>query len=159
MECPACQTPNIDGARFCAKCGALLPERAPDGPDPLIGSVVGGRFRITGVLGEGGMGRVYTAEQQMGTKVRKVAIKTLLSEFAKDPKVVERFMRECATVVELEHPNTIKFFDYGKTDAGDLYIAMELLSGVSLEKALQNGALSPERVDRIIGQVAGSLAE
>ena len=157
MQCPACQTPNLDEARFCAKCGSLLP--APAGPDPLVGSIVGGRFRVTGILGEGGMGRVYTAEQQMGTKVRKVAIKTLLNEFAKDPKVVERYMRECATVVELEHPNTIKFFDYGKTDAGDLYIAMELLNGVSLEKALQSGPLPPERVDRIIGQVAGSLAE
>jgi serine/threonine-protein kinase len=157
MQCPACQTPNLDEARFCAKCGSLLP--APAGPDPLVGSIVGGRFRVTGILGEGGMGRVYTAEQQMGTKIRKVAVKTLLSEYAKDTKVVERFMRECATVVDLEHPNTIKFFDYGKTDAGDLYIAMELLSGVSLEKALQNGALPPERVDKIIGQVAGSLAE
>jgi serine/threonine-protein kinase len=157
MECPACQAPNLDEARFCAKCGSLLP--APAGPDPLVGSIVGGRFRVTGVLGEGGMGRVYTAEQQMGTKVRKVAIKTLLTEFAKDPKVVERFMRECATVVDLDHPNTIKFFDYGKTDAGDLYIAMELLTGISLEKALEKGPLSPERVDRIIGQVAGSLQE
>jgi serine/threonine-protein kinase len=159
MDCPACQSPNIDGARFCAKCGALLPEHAPDGPDPLIGSVVGGRFRITGVLGEGGMGRVYTAEQQMGTKVRKVAVKTLLSEYARDAKVVERFMRECATVVELEHPNTIKFYDYGKTDAGELYIAMELLSGQSLEKALEKGPLTADRVDRIVGQVAGSLQE
>ena len=158
MECPACHTPNVDGARFCAKCGALLPAEQTE-VDPLIGTVVGGRFRILGVLGEGGMGRVYTAEQQMGTTTRKVAVKTLLAEFARDPKVVERFMRECATVVELEHPNTIKFYDYGKTDAGDLYIAMELLTGASLEKALEGGALAPDRVDRILSQIAGSLQE
>src|SRR6516164_3255659 len=150
MECPACHTPNIDGARFCAKCGALLPAVQKDEGDPLIGSIVGGRFNITGILGEGGMGRVYNAEQQMGTTIRKVAVKTLLSEYARDAKVVERFMRECATVVELEHPNTIKFYDYGRTDAGDLYIAMELLTGASLEKALESGALQPERVDRIL---------
>ena len=159
MECPACQAPNLDEARFCAKCGSLLPSSAPEGPDPLVGSIVGGRFRITGVLGEGGMGRVYTGEQQMGTKVRKVAVKTLLSQYAKDPQVLARFMRECGTVSELEHPNTIKVFDFGQTDSGELYIAMELLSGVSLEKALQSGPLPPERVDRIIGQVAGSLQE
>jgi serine/threonine protein kinase len=159
MECPACHTPNIDGARFCAKCGSLLPAAQKDESDPLIGSIVGGRFNILGILGEGGMGRVYTAEQQMGTTVRKVAVKTLLSEYARDPKVVERFMRECATVVELDHPNTIKFYDYGKTDAGDLYIAMELLTGVSLEKALEAGALSPDRVDRILSQISGSLQE
>ncbi len=78
MECPACHQPNIDGARFCATCGALLPV-APVEADPLIGAIVGGRFRIIGVLGEGGMGRVYDGEQPMGTSVRKVAIKTLLS--------------------------------------------------------------------------------
>jgi serine/threonine-protein kinase len=159
MECPACHTPNADGARFCAKCGALLPAAQKDESDPLIGSIVGGRFRIMGILGEGGMGRVYTAEQQMGTTARKVAVKTLLSEYARDTKVVERFMRECATVVDLEHPNTIKFFDYGKTDAGDLYIAMELLTGQSLEAALESGPIAPDRVDKILSQICGSLQE
>src|SRR5262245_3898207 len=152
MECPACQAPNLDEARFCANCGSLLPAN-PDGPDPLVGSIVGGRFRITGVLGEGGMGRVYTGEQQMGTKVRKVAVKTLLSQFAKDPQVLARFMRECGTVSELEHPNTIKVYDFGQTNTGELYIAMELLSGQSLEQTLEKGALQPERVDRILGQI------
>ena len=159
MECPACHTPNADGARFCAKCGALLPADQKDEADPLIGAIVGGRFRILGILGEGGMGRVYNAEQQMGTTARKVAVKTLLSEYARDTKVVERFMRECATVVELEHPNTIKFFDYGKTDAGDLYIAMELLTGASLETTLERGPIVPDRVDRVLGQICGSLQE
>src|SRR6185295_12225949 len=70
MECPACHSPNIDGARFCAKCGALLPAAA-EIADPLIGSIVGGRYRITHMIGEGGMGRVYVGEQQMGTSVRK----------------------------------------------------------------------------------------
>jgi serine/threonine protein kinase len=128
--------------------------------DPLIGSIVGGRFRITGVLGEGGMGRVYTAEQQMGTSVRKVAVKTLLSEFARDPQVVARFMRECGTVAELEHPNTIKVYDFGQTPTGELYIAMELLNGQALEQAIEHhGAMAPERVDRIMLQVTGSLQE
>jgi eukaryotic-like serine/threonine-protein kinase len=159
MECPACHTPNNDGARFCAKCGALLPASPTEEADPLIGAVVGGRFRITGVLGEGGMGRVYTGEQQMGTSVRKVAVKTLLSQYARDPQVLARFMRECGTVSELEHPNTIKVYDFGQTNTGELYIAMELLSGKSLEAALERGALPPERVDRILGQVCGSLEE
>ena len=158
MECPACHTPNIDGARFCAKCGALLPA-APETSDPLIGTIVGGRYRITSMLGEGGMGRVYVGEQQMGTSVRKVAVKTLLAEHTKDPEVQPRFMRECGTMSELEHPNTIKVFDYGKTDGGDLYIAMELLSGQELEKALEHGALQPDRVDHIVGQICGSLQE
>lgn len=159
MECPACHTPNVDGARFCAKCGALLPSESTEASDPLIGAIVGGRFRITGILGEGGMGRVYTGEQQMGTSVRKVAVKTLLAQYAKDPQVLARFMRECGTVSELEHPNTIKVYDFGQTNTGELYIAMELLTGESLEKALEGGPLPPERVDRILAQVSGSLQE
>ncbi len=125
----------------------------------MLGSVVGGRFRIIGVLGEGGMGRVYNGEQQMGTSVRKVAVKTLLSQYAKDPQVVARFMRECGTVSELEHPNTIKVYDFGQTNSGELYIAMELLTGVSLEKALESGPLAPERCEKIIAQICGSLQE
>lgn len=160
MDCPACHTLNAEGARFCAKCGTLLPVNAPPEADPLINQVVGGRFRITGVIGEGGMGRVYFGEQQMGTNVRKVAIKVLLAQYAKDPQVVARFKRECGTVSELEHPNTIRFYDFGECPNGDLYIAMELLNGQSLEEALEKGGpLPPERVDRIMGQVCGSLDE
>ncbi|AKT37399.1 serine/threonine-protein kinase [Chondromyces crocatus] len=160
MDCPACHTLNVEGARFCAKCGSLLPVNAPEGADPLINQVVGGRFRITGVLGEGGMGRVYFGEQQMGTSVRKVAVKVLLAQYAKDPQVMARFKRECGTVAELEHPNTIRFYDFGETPTGDLYIAMELLNGQSLEEALEKGGpLAADRVDRIMGQVCGSLEE
>ena len=160
MDCLACYTPNIDGASFCAKCGAPLPKGSPAENDPLIGTIVGGRFRVTGILGEGGMGRVYQGEQQMGTSVRKVAIKTLLAQFAKDPETVARFMRECGTVSELEHPNTIKVYDFGQTNTGVLYIAMELLTGRSLETVLETeGSLAPERADKILAQVCGSLQE
>ncbi len=161
MDCLACHAPNIDGARFCAKCGAPLPVNQTPEADPLIGKQIGGRYRITGILGEGGMGRVYTGEQQMGTSVRKVAVKTLLSQFAKDPQTVARFMREVGTVSELEHPNTIKVYDFGQIEgSGELYIAMELLAGQTLEEILANGQpMNPERVDRIIGQVCGSLQE
>ena len=160
MNCPACETENAEGARYCAKCGALMPVAHVTGADPMIGSVVGGRYRITGLLGEGGMGRVYTAEQQMGTAVRKVAVKTLLEEFSKDPQVVQRFMRECGTVVELEHPNTIKFYDFGQTDAADLYIAMEFVDGKPLNDVIEAaGGMEPRRVIKIMKQMCGSLNE
>jgi serine/threonine-protein kinase len=160
MNCPACDTVNAEGVRFCAKCGALLPIASADTSDPLIGQVVGGRYRVVKMLGEGGMGRVYVAEQQMGTAVRNVAIKTLLQEFSRDPQVHSRFMRECATVVALEHANTIKFYDFGKTDGGDLYIAMELVNGKSLADVIQSvGRMPPDRVDHIMKQICGSLHE
>ncbi len=97
---------------------------------PWVGRVVGGRFRVTRVLGEGGMGVVYEGEQHMGSTVRKVAIKTLDSHLSKDPSVLARFHRECGTVAQLEHANTIKVYDFGAEADGTLYIAMEFVSGV-----------------------------
>ncbi len=160
MDCTACHHANVDGARFCAKCGALLPLPSADAGDSLIGQIVGGRYRVTQLLGEGGMGRVYLAEQQMGTNVRKVAVKTLQTQYAKDSQILARFHRECGTVSELEHPNTIQFFDFGQTPDGQLYIAMEYVQGKSLAQALeQQGPMAADRVLRIFAQVCGSLEE
>jgi tRNA A-37 threonylcarbamoyl transferase component Bud32 len=159
MKCEACQHQNIDDARFCANCGALMPPVVEVGADPMIGQLIGGRYRLTGVLGEGGMGIVYVGEQQMGSTVRKVAIKTLHAHLSKDPSVLARFHRECGTVAQLEHPNTIKFYDFGSTADGTLYIAMEFVAGHSLANVLQHGPLSPERVVKILRQVCGALDE
>ncbi|MEI9951997.1 MAG: protein kinase [Pseudomonadota bacterium] len=159
MKCEACQHQNIDGARFCANCGALMPTLAEAGADPLIGQLIGGRYRVTGVLGEGGMGIVYVGEQQMGSTVRKVAIKTLHAHLSKDPSVIARFHRECGTVAQLEHPNTIKFYDFGSTADGTLYIAMEFVAGKPLADVLLQGPLSVERTIKIMRQVCGALDE
>jgi eukaryotic-like serine/threonine-protein kinase len=157
MECPACGTrQEAPAARFCPACGLEV----PSAPDPFIGKVLGGRFRVQSLLAEGGMGRVYVAEQRMGTTLRRVAIKMLLSEYSKAEHQVTRFLRECSMVTELEHPNTIKFYDYGKTDEGDLFIAMEFVSGESLAALVKRlGRLPPERVDVIMSQICGSLQE
>src|SRR5258708_33970994 len=144
MDCPACHQPNVDGARFCAKCGALLPAATSE-QDSLLGQIVGGRYRIMKMLGEGGMGRVYLAEQQMGTNVRKVAVKTLQAQYAKDQQVLARFHRECGTVSQLEHPNTIQFFDFRQTPSGELYIAMEFVQGQSLSDAMKQAPIPPPR--------------
>ncbi|HEU5077422.1 MAG TPA: protein kinase [Polyangiaceae bacterium] len=159
MKCEACEHENMDGARFCAGCGALLPTEHT-GEDPMVGQLIGGRYRITGVLGEGGMGIVYVGEQQMGSTVRKVAIKTLHQHLSKDASVLARFHRECGTVAQLEHPNTIKFYDFGATEDGTLYIAMEFVEGKPLADIIQaSGALPPDRVVHIMRQVAGALDE
>jgi serine/threonine-protein kinase len=159
MKCEACGHENMEGARFCASCGAILPT-PQEGPDPMVGQLVGGRYRVTGVLGEGGMGKVYVGEQQMGSTVRKVAIKTLHSHLSKDPSVLARFHRECGTVAQLEHPNTIKFFDFGSTQDGTLYIAMEFVAGKPLADVIkEQGALAPDRVIKIMRQTCGALDE
>jgi eukaryotic-like serine/threonine-protein kinase len=159
MQCEACGEANAEGARFCARCGAILPSGVK-GPDPLIGQLLGGRFRVTGVIGEGGMGIVYSGEQQMGSTVRKVAIKTLHSHLSKDPSVLARFHREVGTVAELEHPNTIKVYDFGTTPDGTLYIAMEFVAGRPLSDVIRDEQrLNADRVVKIFRQVCGALDE
>jgi serine/threonine-protein kinase len=74
--------------------------------------------------------------------------------------VLARFHRECGTVAQLEHPNTIKFFDFGATNDGTLYIAMEFVAGKPLADTIaKEGALAPERVIKIMRQVCGALDE
>ncbi len=131
-----------------------------DDENPWIGKVVGGRFRVTRILGEGGMGVVYAGEQQMGSTIRQVAIKTLHKHLSSDPSVLARFHRECGTVAQLEHPNTIKVYDFGAEDDGTLYIAMEFVDGRSLDKVIEeDGPMEPERVVEIMRQVCGALDE
>jgi serine/threonine-protein kinase len=160
MQCPACQTSVDESQRFCPNCGNALSAAGPQGPDPLVGQTLGGKYRVVKLLGEGGMGAVYEGEQPLGTTKRRVAIKTLHPHLSRDPKVKARFEREVGTIAELEHPNTIQVYDFGATQDGILYIVMEFLQGRSLADLLEKeGALPPDRALRIVQQMCGSLGE
>jgi len=160
MKCNTCGSENVEGAHFCATCGATLATPEKTDENGLIGVLVGGRYLVKRVLGEGGMGIVYEAEQKLGSTTRKVALKTLHAHLSHDPSIAARFNRECGTIAQLEHPNTIKVYDFGATPEGTLYIAMEFVAGKSLSQLLQeSGALEPDRVLKIMRQVAGSLEE
>ncbi|MFL5396915.1 MAG: serine/threonine-protein kinase [Myxococcales bacterium] len=125
--------------------------------DALIGRTIGGRYRIVGTVGLGGMGRVYDAVQS--PLDRHVAIKVLLGGHAHDAAFRRRFMLEAAVTSKLTHPNTVTLFDYGEHD-GIYYIAMELLKGRTLSDVVrQEGALSQERAIHIAQQVCRSLSE
>jgi eukaryotic-like serine/threonine-protein kinase len=131
----------------------------PNPDDPWIGQVIGGRYRVISVLGEGGMGRIYLAEQQMGRIARKVAIKTLQPDRAADLTIAKRFNREAETVIRLAHPNTITFYDFGQTPDGTLYIVMEYIKGESVAQVLRAGPMPHERVEHILLQICSSLHE
>jgi predicted Ser/Thr protein kinase len=168
MQCPTCHA-QVDSGKFCAVCGAALPGAAaspggassPDAPsESLVGQTLGAKYKIVALLGEGGMGCVYKGEQQLGTKTRNVAIKTLHPHLSKDPKILARFEREVGTIAELEHPNTIQVYDFGKTEGGILYIVMEFVQGQNLADTLEKGgAMEPARVEKIMNQICGSLEE
>ena len=157
--CQRCNKPNADEAKFCLHCGAMIEQATAEGADPLIGKILVGRYRIVSVIGEGGMGKVYLAEQKMGTATRKVAIKTLHPELSNDPQLVARFHRESETVIELSHPNTIQFFDFGELEDRTLFIVMEFIQGEDLAHALQRGPIDPARADKLLIQICGSLHE
>jgi serine/threonine-protein kinase len=137
-----------------------MPVQTEEEKDPFIGQKLGGRYVVKRMLGEGGMGRVYEAERGMAGEVQRIAIKTLHSHLSKDEQTRARFNRECATMVKLKHPNTIRVEDFGEADDGTLYIAMEFVDGISVSKEIEDhGPMSPDRVERILDQVCGSLSE
>ncbi len=132
----------------------------PVGPqsDPLIGTVLAGRYRIVRSIGQGGMGNVYEALQK--PLDRRVALKLLRADSERDPQFRKRFLLEASVSAKLSHPNTITMLDYGSTESGQLYIVMELLTGRTLSRAMQNdGPFSPARAVHIARQVARSLRE
>lgn len=131
-------------------------EHELDGPDPLIGRTISGRYRVHSVLGQGGMGTVYQAQQiPLG---RAVAVK-VLSAGQVEPGFHKRFFQEAAILAKLKSPNTVTVFDYGRDE--DIYfIAMELVSGEPLDRVLDNaGALPVPRALGIAQQVCRSLRE
>jgi serine/threonine-protein kinase len=131
---------------------------AEDEQMPKVGSLVGSRYEIKSVLGEGGFAAVFKAYDTR-TKT-DVAIKVLDPIMSRRSEFSERFLREVSTVAQLRHHNTIKIFDSGETDTGCLYLVMELLRGEPLDEILEKkGPLPPQRVKRIVQQVLKSLYE
>jgi serine/threonine-protein kinase len=118
------------------------------------------RYRIVGTIARGGMGKVYRAEQQpLG---RLVALKVLNPNYTgdNDPEFHKRFFLEASIASKLTHPNTVTIFDYGKTDDEVFYIAMELLEGRTLHRALrEEGPFPPDRTMHIARQICRSLRE
>jgi non-specific serine/threonine protein kinase/serine/threonine-protein kinase len=93
-----------------------------------------GRYRILGVLGEGGMGVVYEAEQQQPH--RHVALKVIRGGTFVDDRHVTMFRREIETLARLDHPGIGAIYDAGRTDEGQHFFAMELVRGRTLDAYL-----------------------
>ena len=121
------------------------------------GDVVGGRYRIDGVVGRGGFGAVYRATQQ--DTGAEVALKVLLKNFTSSKVDAKRFKREAALVQKLRHPNVVQLLDFGTTEEGVSYIAFELLKGTPLSKFLKaEGAMPLYRAAQVTRDILGALA-
>ena len=95
-----------------------------------VPELIAGRFRIEGEIGTGGMGTVYRAIH-LGLE-RPVAIKIIKREFAADPDVVVRFLREARTMAKLRHTRAAMIFDVGNLPDGRHFIVMEFVDGITL---------------------------
>jgi len=125
--------------------------------DPYIGMEILGQYQIENKLGEGGMGMVYLADQP--AMARKAAIKILRPEIASGEQM-ERFQREAQTLSHIDHPHIIKVYNFGTLEQGELYIAMEFVRGVEVDRALEDeGPMGWERALEITIQAADALVE
>ena len=116
-----------------------------------------GQYALTKKLGEGGMGVVYKATHKM--MHRDTALKLLKNEACTDHDL-KLFENEVQQTCKLTHPNTIRVYDYGKTDDGTFYYVMEYLEGMELDDIIKRvGPLSPERAIYFLKQVCASLNE
>ena len=115
----------------------------------------GNRYRVIGLLGTGGMARVYRARDEL--LGREVALKVLSERLSSDRSFVERFRREAQNAAGLNHPNIVALYDYGDEE-NRYFIVMELIEGRSLSEVLdEDGALMPERAAEIARDTANGL--
>jgi serine/threonine protein kinase len=116
-----------------------------------------GSYRVTKLLGEGGMGRVYHVVHT--SLERAYALKVLRDVvIERDPAATQQFLREARLAARIHHPNIVDVVDFGHLDDGRPYLVMELLEGESLERRVARGALPPDEVVAIARQLASALA-
>ena len=126
-----------------------------EGAKRLVGTTVGGRYKVTSLLGEGGMGAVYLVEHMLMRK--RMALKVLNAELSKNREMVARFEREAMAAAHLEHPNVVAATDLGFTDEGALFLVLEFIDGKSLREVLHFGPISSARVIHIARQISSAL--
>jgi serine/threonine protein kinase len=158
-HCSNCHRDAPEGARFCAHCGsAVVRPGSAEPADSLIGKTVKGTYLVQEVVGGGGMGKVYRATHL--TLDVPVALKVLKRELLDNPSLVQRFHREARAATRLRHPNVIAVTDFGQTEDGTLFMAMEFVAGRGLGRIIaEESPLSEARVIRIGAQILAALAE
>ena len=181
MECPVCAAKNPEIASHCGKChtpfpGAASQETLNVGGDPgawsvavtphtqgiaaasgdlEAGTVLAGRYEILELLGRGGMGAVYKAQDAELNRV--VALKLIRPELAKNPEILQRFKQELILARQITHKNVIRIFDLGQSE-GIKFITMDFVEGQDLRRLLREaGKFPPEQAARIMLQICRAL--
>ncbi|HEV3190824.1 MAG TPA: protein kinase [Polyangiaceae bacterium] len=156
--CPQCANSCDETHRFCPSCGFPIGKLVATQDDPLIGRTLPGGYVILELVGIGGMGRVYRAEQtNLG---RTVAVKIIHPHLVGEENAAARFITEARAASRLNHPNSVGIIDFGKTVDGQLYLVMEFLRGRDLARVMsEDGVLPLSRVVDVLRQTLAALAE
>jgi len=135
---------------------AASPLPAPDAPPTAwIGQTLDGRYHLRDLLGEGGMGAVFTAEHLNLRKL--VAVKMIHAEYTGNEEIAERFRREAMATAQIEHPNVASAIDFGPLPGGGAYLVTQLVRGSSLTDIIARGRLRWQQVCDIGAQIADAL--
>jgi serine/threonine-protein kinase len=149
--CPNCQ--QTYGFKEQHVCAIAPTAEQPTVTDPLIGAVLGERYKIESYLSSGGMGIVYKARHIVLDK--PIAVKILRE--AQDSDAQQRFLLEAKSACHIGHEHIVDITDFGVLEDGRPYLVMEFLLGKSLEAVIREGPLPPRRVCRIGEQIARGL--
>jgi serine/threonine protein kinase len=152
--------------KFCRKCHTIFPDdidrcvvdntKLEAIVDPFIGKLIGGCYRITAKIADGGMSRIYSAKHMYMN--REVAVKVLKPMFPRDDEWRKRTVREARICGSIEHRNIVRVYDMLMAD-GSMCIVMELLEGDTLKNCLKKeGKFDLERVKKIMSMTADALA-
>ncbi|NUO54791.1 MAG: protein kinase, partial [Polyangiaceae bacterium] len=157
VVCPHCENACEPSHKFCPVCGFPIAELVKGNEDPLINSTLPGGYVIQELVGVGGMGRVYRAEQKaLG---RTVAVKIIHPHLLGDESASARFITEARAASRLNHPNSVGVIDFGKNNA-QLYLVMEFLRGRDLARVVyEDGLLPIPRIVDVLVQVLAALDE
>ncbi len=157
VVCPQCEHACESSHKFCPVCGFPIAEVHGHVDDPLIGTTLPGGYVILELVGVGGMGRVYRAEQKV--LGRTVAVKIVHPHLLGDENASARFITEARAASRLNHPNSVGVIDFGR-NGGQLYLVMEFLRGRDLARVTyEDGLLEFPRIADILCQVLAALAE
>jgi tetratricopeptide (TPR) repeat protein/predicted Ser/Thr protein kinase len=176
MVCPQCNHTNPEDAAHCVKCATPLPfsdqtlstgldgwsvpaEGVVVSPAALgqlsPGTVLGNRYEIVRLLGQGGMGAVYQASDR--ELERQVALKVIRSDMAANPEILRRFKQELLLARQITHKNVIRIFDLGQSE-GLRFLTMEYIEGEDLQSILRRKKkLEAAEAANIISQVSRAL--
>jgi serine/threonine protein kinase len=156
--CPQCGSNCQAGHQYCPTCGFPVGNVSHTTEDKMIGRSLPGGYHILDLISVGGMGRVYRAEQSV--LGRTVAVKVIHPHLLADENAALRFMTEARAASQLNHPNSVSVYDFGRTEDAQPYLVMEFLRGKDLATvAWEEGPLPFKRVVDVLRQVLTALAE